>query len=423
MHGSSLRPGLTLAALCVAAACATIEASDEPLPAIRPDPRYDELFPYYVELCAVSQIRPNFAPHGGSPGHAAMYVKGACRDPESAFPLLRVCPEGVDLSDADAGSGVSVNKMLRNVNWLATPGKDLFYHGNLGPDEVLDVDSGIAALLDAEAAGVFRGVEIHASYKPPEDDEEALLYLAAAETLATDFALSFGRTVFCARLPMERSGLEDVIGYLNGLNREYALGEADYNWSGYNDNCSHTIRNALAAGGVWEAKSVRSFKLRQLANLSVPANEFADLALLMTSFPIEDLGRVYRDRVMRESLLERSWLPTRHGALLKVIPVHQRNELYETQMRIFVLRNPFLRRKSTRVGDLLEDPRYTDLETNLRHFRDLYRQILAERSPSRADGRRAAVRERYYAYVEAQLADVESKLSRLGHPRGSRARR
>ena len=36
--------------------------------------RYDALFPYYVELCAVSQIRANFTEHGGSPGQDSGHV-------------------------------------------------------------------------------------------------------------------------------------------------------------------------------------------------------------------------------------------------------------------------------------------------------------------------------------------------------------
>ena len=60
--------------------------------------------------------------------------------------------------------------------------------------------------------------------------------------------------------------------FLNGLNDEYASGKADYEWSGYADNCVHTLHNALAAAGVWKPKSVRATRLRQLSDLAVPAN-------------------------------------------------------------------------------------------------------------------------------------------------------
>jgi len=42
----------------------------------RPDPVYDQLFPYYVELCATSQFRSKLKGEGGVAGHAVMYIKG-----------------------------------------------------------------------------------------------------------------------------------------------------------------------------------------------------------------------------------------------------------------------------------------------------------------------------------------------------------
>ena len=41
----------------------------------RPDPVYDRLFPYYVELCATSQFRSKLKGEGGVAGHAVMYLK------------------------------------------------------------------------------------------------------------------------------------------------------------------------------------------------------------------------------------------------------------------------------------------------------------------------------------------------------------
>ena len=416
--GKSRRRVWLTSLLLISSGCVTVATHEGAIEPVLPDARYDALFPYYLELCAVTQIRPNFAPHGGTPGHAAMYLKGACRDSSTEFPTLKVCDDRVDLTDPESGSGISVNKMLSNVNWVATPGKRLFYHGDLDPGEVLNVDSGIAAIYAAEAAGVFQGVSVHESYLPEsDDDEDALIYLAAAETLGTDFALDFGRTVYCARLPLGRAQLAGVLEYLNDLNRDYALGGRNYSWNGYNDNCSHTLHNSLAAAGVWKPKSIASFRLGQLANLSVPANEFIDLALLMTSFPIDDLDAILADPVLRKTLARRSWLPTRHGALLQVLPIHQPNDLYETDAAIFMLTHPFRKGKTENVGAMLGDPHLTDLETNLLHFQQLYSRVLAEQ-PSEAellegkpaDGR---ARRHYYAYITQQLADVNRKLEQL----------
>ena len=361
---------LSVLSAAILFACAPLH--DEILPTIQPEPVYDRLYPYYVEICAVSQIRANFAEHGGSPGHAVMFLKGVCRDPDASFPTIKICaPESVDLDDPEAGVGISVNKLFKNVNWMAIPGKRLFFHGNLDADQLLDKKSALAALEAADDAGIFDGIEIHDTYKPPEDDEQAQIFLAAKETLGTDFALSFGRTIFCARLPVTVGMLEDIVAYLNDLNQEYALGEADYNWSGYHDNCSHVLHNSLAAAGVWPEQSVRVTKFRQLFNLSIPANEFADLAILSNSYPLQDFDRLYRNRSMRKSLLEKNWLPVRHGALMKIIPVHANNELYDTRLRIFVLEGPLLKRKTGKVDGLFRQPRNTHVEANLLYFKQL----------------------------------------------------
>lgn len=52
----------------------------------RPDPIYEDFAPRYVELCAVSQYRPRNGRLGGIPGHAVMYLKGACLDEDRDYP-------------------------------------------------------------------------------------------------------------------------------------------------------------------------------------------------------------------------------------------------------------------------------------------------------------------------------------------------
>jgi hypothetical protein len=95
-------------------------------------------------------------------------------------------------------------------------------------------------------------------------------------------APQFARSVFCARLPITAAMLDPIIAFLNDKNREYAEGEADYNWSAWADNCSHTMRNAVAAANIWSPLSVCTIKIPQIFNGAVPANEFVNLAELMT---------------------------------------------------------------------------------------------------------------------------------------------
>ena len=96
-------------------------------------------------------------------------------------------------------------------------------------------------------------------------------------------------------LPVTEPMLDEVIAFLNDKNREYAEGEADYNWSVWADNCSHTLRNALAAANIWSPLSVRAVKFRQLFNLAVPANEFVNLAELGTEGNIDDYREIQQD--------------------------------------------------------------------------------------------------------------------------------
>ena len=104
----------------------------------RPDQAYDKLFPYYVELCATSQFRSKLKGEGGVAGHAVMYIKGACKDEQAAYPQLRRCSAAAtEVEDPEHGAGISVGRWFRNVNWVATPGYDLFYRGNLKVGERL----------------------------------------------------------------------------------------------------------------------------------------------------------------------------------------------------------------------------------------------------------------------------------------------
>ena len=124
-------------AMVLATGCTPLRR--EVIPTTQAEPVYDQLYPYYVELCTVSQIRAKFAQHGGSPGHAVMYLKGVCRNTATEYPTIEVCDsEAVDLSDPETGVGISVNKHLNNVNWIAVPGKQLFYRGNLEEDQLLN---------------------------------------------------------------------------------------------------------------------------------------------------------------------------------------------------------------------------------------------------------------------------------------------
>jgi hypothetical protein len=63
-----------------------VAEDDRPVPVVMPEAAYEELYPHYVELCAVSQFRSKGGDLGGVPGHAVMYLKGACRKADAPYP-------------------------------------------------------------------------------------------------------------------------------------------------------------------------------------------------------------------------------------------------------------------------------------------------------------------------------------------------
>ena len=385
----------------------------------RPDKVYEKLFPYYVELCAASQFHSKLTGEGGGPaGHAILYIKGACKDEDASFPQLRRC-RGIAtrLNDPEHGAGVSVNQLFSNVNWVATPGYELVFQGNLAPGERLTLARFEAVEQQAIAKGIYRGVTFH-RFAGGATDTDLRAFLERAG-VGTDLALQFARSVFCARLPVTEAMLDPIIKFLNDKNREYAEGEADYNWSAWADNCSHTMRNALAAANIWSPLSVRTTKIRQIFNLAVPANEFVNLAELMTEGDIEDYRDILRDGPRRDAFHEFHWLQTRQGALLKTLPVHNPNDLYDTTFRLFTLQSPFLRGKTQRAIDLLSDARFVDLDTNLHYFERRYDAILAGRDEWRdtmASVRGTPFRRvegLYYDYIRSQRTEVQSMLDRI----------
>jgi hypothetical protein len=384
----------------------------------RPNPAYEKLFPYYVELCATSQFRPKLKGEGGVAGHAVMYIKGACKDERAPYPQLRRC-HGVatDLDDPEHGAGVSVGRWFRNVNWVAVPGYKLFYEGNLKNGERLTQAHFEATVHDAIDKGVYKGVEFH-DY-PTASAQSGLEDFVVKEGVGTDFAILFARSAFCARLPVTEPMVDEVIAFLNDKNREYAEGEADYNWSVWADNCVHTLRNALAAASIWSPLSVRAVKFLQIFNLAVPANEFVNLAELGTEGNIEVYREIQRNGPQRDALHEFGWLPTRHGALLKTLPVHEPNDIYDTTFRLFTLQSPFRMPKTAHAIKLLSDNRFVNLGANLRYFQQKYGSILAGHNQQHdmlASVRGTPYRrvERlFYNYIKAQHDEVESMLARL----------
>ncbi len=377
---------------------------------------YDELYPYYVEVSAVSQIRPRGAPAGGGAGHAVVYLKGARWVKDAPYPTIALCDSTADLKNPDTGVGVSVDKLFKNVNWIGVPTRFFFFYGNLPETTALTMDRFEHTIKQAMEMGIFQGIEVHQQYLTSKPDTMNVLEYLARQSIGTDYALNFGRTIFSVSVPVTRDVLGKVVEYLNRVNREYATGEAKYNWSGYSDNCSHLVHNALAAAGFWKPQSVKTTKLKQLFNLSVPANEFVNLFDRANNYPIEDIRKIYQDEVLRNTLMQYHWLPVHHGALWRTISVRQENEVYEPQFKLFVMEWPLIKQKTRKVKKMISHPEFTEIRANLTYFRQRYQKILSRKNKVLSETNDARFKEFaqvYYQYIQEQLLDVHRKLSYL----------
>jgi hypothetical protein len=137
--------------------------------------------------------------------------------------------------------------------------------------------------------------------------------------------------------------------------------------------------------------------------------------------PVDDYPEIFRNDAIRHALLEFGWLPTRHGAVLISLPVRAENELFDPRARILIFQGPATRRTSRQLFEMLEDPRFTDLDANLAHFEQVYRSILAskqDRDPFAAlwGDRYRRIRRRYVELIETELRDVERMRSAAAAP-------
>lgn len=383
----------------------------------RIDPRYEELFPRYVELCSISQWKDKVGRRGNPFGHALIYIKGACKDESAPIPLLRRCRgTATSIDDPEHGAAVSVGRWLRNVNFIVVPGYDLVFSGNLTLGEPLTAAHRDATVQRAIALGVFNGVELHEGWTSEAD--RSLTAYVTRHSVAVDFALQYSRNVFCARVPVTEPALDEIIAFLNEKNTEYATGEADYDWNLLADNCVHTVRNALAAANVWSPISAGETKLRALFQLAVPANEFVNLGILGAEGALDDYREVAAEAPARDALHDFRWLPTRHGALVRTLPAHEPNEVYHTRFRLFAVQSPISMGKTANAVRLLSDARFVELPKNLQAFRDRYDAILADHAYRREP--LASVRGTPYRrlgrlhldYIRAQRDEVEAMLQR-----------
>jgi hypothetical protein len=385
------------------------------------------LYPFYAELCAVSQIKkkPGFGvdTSGGPGGHAVFYLNGVCRDRDVDYPTLELCAPGTPKDEQ--GVGLSVNAHFQNANWVATSGRDFFFQGDLKPGERLTRAAYAETQATAEAKGIYNGIVFHPEVfddMPPGMSRRDFMYEVS---VATDYAVAFGRDRYCARVPVSRAQMVKVIDYLNGINAIYRDGKKQFVWNVVQNNCSHLAHNALAAAGIWDNWPTDRFIAISAFDFPVPKNEFVNLMRRTNDMDITDLRGLYRDDTARESLLENGRLPTEPGGLAEAARVWPTNDIYDSDLNLIFYDDPVLGSYKPHFYEIFSDPRYTDLRANLGYFAALYRKIEAEKtrdtqganfSTAGSRGGFAAFSQQYYRYIDREVATVDADLETLDRP-------
>jgi hypothetical protein len=385
---------------------------------------YTARHPYYVEICALSELKKKrgFGVDlaSGIGGHAVMYLNGVCRDRAAPYPILRLCPAE---TAAKHGVGLSVNEHYKNANWVATEGRNFFLYGALKPGERLTRAAYERTQAHAKAMGIFDGVVFHDvvfdDMSPGMSPRDHMYEVS----VASDYAIGFGRNRYCARVPLDRERMAQVVGYLNGLNAQYGNNAKAFKWDLLRDNCCHVAHDALATADVWGDWPKARSTIAAAYDFPVPKNEFVNLVRRTNDLPIEDLNAVFDDRAARRALLRWDTLPTAPGALAEAEPAVQSNEIYGTDLSLIFYDVPYLGPYQRRFDRIFADRRYFRLSDNLEYFADRYRTIERNRQSLAMvlEGRGAMTRrerdelaqfyERYYRYVDRKAAEVRAALA------------
>ena len=383
------------------------------------DDLYHKIYPYYAELCAFTEIRKKpgqgASLRSGIGGHSILYLNGVCRDRRPGYPTLELCD--AEAMPAQRGVGISVNAHYKNANWVATDGPDYLWRGALEPGERLTRAAYDRTQQQAKAMGLLDGVAFHDHLfrdKPNGMSDNDYMYEIS---IASDYALRFGRDVLRARVPLDRRRMGNIVAFLNALNAPYRDGVQIFKWRVTNNNCSHVVHNALAQAGIWSPWPTGQFFGTAAFNFPVPKNEFVDLVMRTNDMPIDDAPALFKDEIARRTLLDYDTLPTSPGALAMAEPAVKENDLYDVDgLRLIFYDKPWGLYRS-RLARILSEPRYLDLHANLRHFQSVYTSAVKHCSTTRGvsgvSNEQSDFRRRYDDYILREAGTVCDRLAML----------
>ena len=327
-------------------------------------PSFDHYFPYYFKFCAISRYhsKKGWGSTGSGAGHGLFYLKGACLDKSLGPAGLALCPVSADYSSSDTGVGLSVNRRLRNVNFLVFPGLTRFLGTELDEQETFTWDLKNSIIRDTLATKILAGIEFHDDAFPDLLIKEHREEFIARNAFGTDFAVALARDLFCITVPLNRLAMGAIIDHLNALNASYADSKGEdyrgrkkqdnyYHWDAFHDNCTHTPINALATLGILEPELTNQNPLVQAANIAIPAKTLLDIheSINGQERKIKDY---YKDKSLRQAVVDYKWASGLDIAMLEFIPMHRNNTQYLPDDALWFL-------NKSKAKDLLSSPRYS----------------------------------------------------------------
>jgi hypothetical protein len=277
----------------------------------------------------------------GANTHGLLYVQGLAIDtqgndrPDYIQKLKLADP--VSPGETPQGLGISTNFNTRNA-FVATPGgRHVVFYGGLKRPEVFTKDKKDQLINELADKGYQRGVFQKKCMTPlyrsgprvgegiersdPEYDRVAMRF-----EFGWAWGVALSRPVYCSRIPLAASELNELKDYLNAINQEGVASPEGHYFNVFTNNCSHPGVNMLAHLGI--LNPIKMSSKDQQGRVSHPASVPMDIFTVAnhTSLRIKD---VYRNPKSRQKILEKHQLPTRPGTVLNFTPVHPENDVYQ----------------------------------------------------------------------------------------------
>jgi hypothetical protein len=323
----------------------------------------------YFEACGMTRFQPLGAEPGGPGGHAVMYLHGVCKDYSRAYPRLKICEPG---KDNHTGVGVSTAKYFKNVRWVAVPSRSFFFNGDMAEGTQVNEEAMNAVARRAIDLKIYESVDftdegLPADWKGRSRDEQV-----AYESIGTDIALRFVRNSYCAQVPVTSPMMRAIVSELNAMNDSFYLEGKRYDWDVFDNNCAHTVYNALAAAKITAPKRTEAPLLKKALHLALPSHVFIDLMHAANDQELPSFDDLYKDPKKRSTLLREGWLLTQHGVLAIQEPVFENNELFENADNFVKIQVPLINLRDRRFDRYVSAPKYFDAGANKRHFHRSY---------------------------------------------------